>query len=425
MPSVAFITLGCKVNQYETQLILETLESLSYKIVSSDEPADIFIINTCTVTNISDRKSRQMIRRAHTLNPKAKIIVTGCYAEREPDEIKQIEGVDLVLPNKEKTLIAKYLNDLCDNLDLNNLCVNRYKDQTRALVKIEDGCNSFCSYCIIPYVRGSNIRSRPIDSIIEEVQNLVKNGHKEIVLTGIHLGAYGKELNNKITLADVIRAVHEIEGLERIRLSSIEPMDVTDELVYEISKLSKCAHHFHISLQSGSNRILRLMNRNYTVSDFENIINKIRYAIPDAGITTDIMVGFPSETDQDFIDTYNFISKIRFSRLHVFRYSPRKGTPAAKMKDQVPSYISVQRSHEIISLGNRLAKEFQLQWLGKEAKVLIEDIRKGKDKLLTGFTSNYIRVLVADATDEHIGKLITVRLIDIENSYMIASMSNF
>lgn len=425
MPSVAFITLGCKVNQYETQLILETLESLSYKIVSSDEPADIFIINTCTVTNISDRKSRQMIRKAHTLNPKAKIIVTGCYAEREPDEIKQIEGVDLVLPNKEKTLIAKYLNDLCDNLDLNNLCVNRYKDQTRALVKIEDGCNSFCSYCIIPYVRGSNIRSRPIDSIIEEVQNLVKNGHKEIVLTGIHLGAYGRELNNKITLADVIRAVHEIEGLERIRLSSIEPMDVTDELIYEISKLSKCAHHFHISLQSGSNRILRLMNRNYTVSDFENIINKIRYAIPDVGITTDIMVGFPSETDQDFIDTYNFISKIRFSRLHVFRYSPRKGTPAAKMKDQVPSYISVQRSHEIISLGNRLAKEFQLQWLGKEAKVLIEDIREGKDKLLTGFTGNYIRVLVADATNEHIGKLITVRLIDIENSYMIASMSNF
>ncbi|MGQ9608157.1 MAG: tRNA (N(6)-L-threonylcarbamoyladenosine(37)-C(2))-methylthiotransferase MtaB [bacterium] len=425
MPSVAFITLGCKVNQYETQLILETLEGLGYKIVSSDEPADIFIINTCTVTNISDRKSRQMIRKAHTLNPKAKIIVTGCYAEREPGEIKQIEGVDLVLPNKEKTLIAKYLNDLCDNLDLNNLCVNRYKDQTRALVKIEDGCNSFCSYCIIPYVRGSNIRSRPIDSIIEEVQNLVKNGHKEIVLTGIHLGAYGKELNNKIILADVIRAVHEIKGLERIRLSSIEPMDVTDELIYEMSKLSKCAHHFHISLQSGSDRILRLMNRNYTVSDFENIINKIRHAIPDVGVTTDIMVGFPGETDQDFIDTYNFISKIRFSRLHVFRYSPRKGTPAAKMKDQVPSYISVQRSHEIISLGNRLAKEFQLQWLGKEAKVLIEDIREGKDKLLTGFTSNYIRVLVADATNEHIGKLITVRFIDIENSYMIASMSNF
>ncbi len=423
MSSVAFITLGCKVNQYETQLLIETLEDLGYKIVSPEEPADIFVINTCTVTNISDRKSRQMIRKAHALNPKAKIIVTGCYAEREPEEIKQIEGVDLVLPNEKKTLIAKYLNDLCNDLDLDNLFVNKYKDQTRALVKIEDGCDSFCSYCIIPYVRGSQIKSRPIDSITREVQNLVKNGHKEIVLTGIHLGAYGRELDNKVRLVDVLRAIHEIEGLERIRLSSIEPMDVTDELIYEISGLSKCAHHFHISLQSGSDRILRLMNRNYTAEDFENIINKIRYTIPDAGITTDIMVGFPGETDQDFMDTYNFISKIRFSRLHVFRYSPRRGTPAAKMKNQVPSYISAQRSHEIISLGNHFAREFQLQWLGKEAKVLIEDIREGKDKLLAGFTSNYIRVLVADATSEHIGKLIAIRLIDIDDNYMIGSIS--
>ncbi len=423
MSSIAFITLGCKVNQYETQLMLETLENLGYRIVSSNEPADVFIINTCTVTNISDRKSRQMIRKAITLNPNAKIIVTGCYAEREPKEIKNIKGVDLVLTNEDKEHIAKYLNNIGDDFSSVNQCISRYKGQTRALVKIEDGCDSFCSYCIIPYVRGSKIRSKSIDSIINEVQSLVKNGHKEIVLTGIHLGAYGKETNYKISLVDVIKTIHEIEGLERIRLSSIEPMDVTDELINEISRLSKCAHHFHISLQSGSDKILGLMNRNYTVSDFENIIGKVRCAIPDVGITTDIMVGFPDETEQDFMDTYNLVSRVKFSRLHVFRYSPRKGTPAEKMSNQVPPNISAKRSHEIIALGEHLSRDFHLQWLGKEAEVLLEDIREGKDKLLAGFTSNYIRVLVANATNEHIGKLIPVKLIDIKDNYMIGSIS--
>ena len=295
MPTAAFVTLGCKVNHYDTQVMRETLKKAGYNLVGPDEIADVYVINTCTVTSMGDRKSRQIIRRLSALNPDAALVVTGCYAERRPDEIKNIQNVTLVLSNKDKPFIDKFLNGIINEVQNETNfypCITSFDDQTRALVKIEEGCDSMCTYCIVPHVRGCTIHSRPIDSILQEVQALTKNGYKEIVLTGIHLGAYGKDFTNGNGLPDVLKTIHAFDGIKRIRLSSIEPMDVSDELINEISRLPKCAHHLHISLQSGSDKILRLMRRGYTSSEFESLVNKIRLAIPDVGISTDVMVGF-------------------------------------------------------------------------------------------------------------------------------------
>ncbi len=489
--TAAFTTLGCKVNQYETQVMREALTRHGYRIVAPDEPADVYVINTCTVTGVSDRKSRQMIRRAAALNPDALVVVTGCYVERSPDEIRDMPDVDMVLFNREKHLIGEYLREFKREIPLNpplekgdfaertlgkgdfaeqalekggfaertlekgNLShqeglssplyqrgvrgdlngnfsdqivsggdflwhpgITTFDGQTRALVKIEDGCDSFCTYCIIPYTRGGTIRSRPIDGIIPEVRSLAKNGHREVVLTGIHLGAYGRDMTDGTMLAHVLRAVHDVDGIERIRLSSIEPMDISDDLIDTMARLPKCALHFHVSLQSGSDKILGLMRRGYTSSDFEDVVNKIRAAMPDVGLSTDVMVGFPGETEQDFRDTYDLISRVKFNRLHVFRYSPR-GTPAAKFPDQVQGSIASRRSEKARSLGDSLAQEFRSRMLGKLADVLVEDSREGKDKLLAGFTSNYVRVLIADASNKLTGRVIRVRLMNMENEYMI------
>ena len=437
MPTVAFVTLGCKVNQYDTQVMREVLKNSGYDLVNPDEIADVYVINTCTVTSISDRKSRQMIRRLNSLNPDAVLVVTGCYAERSPDEIKNIQSrsavqrknrnVNLVLSNKDKPFIDKFLNGLVNEVQNETdsyPCITTFDDQTRALIKIEEGCDSMCTYCIVPYVRGRTIHSRPIDSIQQEVKILAENGYKEVVLTGIHLGAYGKDFSDGTGLPEVLRAIHIFDGIERIRLSSIEPMDVSDELIDEISHLPKCAHHLHISLQSGSDKILRLMRRGYTSLEFESLINRIRSSIPDVGISTDVMVGFPGETDQDFAETCDLISRVRFSRLHVFRYSPREGTPAVKFPDRVPDRISSKRSDEIIALGDRLQQEFYSSMLGQYADVLIEDKREGKDNLLAGFTSNYARVLVVDATDDLINSIIHVKLIKLENDYLVGMINS-
>jgi threonylcarbamoyladenosine tRNA methylthiotransferase MtaB len=426
MPTAAFVTLGCKVNHYDTQVMREALKKAGYNLVNPDEIADVYVINTCTVTSIGDRKSRQIIRRLAALNPDATLVVTGCYAERRPDEIKNIQNVALVLSNKDKPFIDKFLNGLINEAQNETgfyPCITSFDDQTRALVKIEEGCDSMCTYCIVPHVRGCTIHSRPIDSILQEVQALTKNGYKEIVLTGIHLGAYGKDFTNGSGLPDVLKAISAFDGIKRIRLSSIEPMDVSDELINEISRLPKCAHHLHISLQSGSDKILRLMRRGYTSSEFENLVNRIRSAIPDVGISTDVMVGFPGETDQDFAETCDLISRVRFSRLHVFRYSPREGTPAAKFPDRVPDRVSSKRSDEVIALGERLLREFYSGMLGQYADVLIEDTREDKDNLLAGFTSNYARVLVIDATDDLVNSIVNVKLIRLEDDHLIGMQS--
>lgn len=427
MPTVAFATLGCKVNHYDTQIMREAMRKAGYDIVNPNESADIYVVNTCTVTNMSDRKSRQLIRKLSSLNSNATIIVTGCYAERQPEKIKDLQNVAMVLSNKDKPFIDRFLSIFMEGSSSSCSieesetypCITEFDGHTRAFVKIEDGCDSFCSYCIVPYVRGSEIKSRPIDSIIQEAQNLAENGYKEIVLTGIHLGSYGKENSSIVKLSDVINVIHKIDGIERIRLSSIEPMDLTDELINTIGHLSKCAHHLHISLQSGSDRILSLMRRGYTTFEYEEIINKIRSVMPDIGISTDIMVGFPGENELDFAETYKFIERIKFSRLHVFRYSPREGTPASKFPDRVPDAVSARRSHEIISLGNRLMSDFHSQMLGQSADVLVEGVREGDDNLLAGFTGNYARILIANAENHHIGQLVHAKLTDLKDEHII------
>lgn len=438
--SVAFVTLGCKVNQYETQVMREALKRQGYRMAASGDAADIYVINTCTVTGVSDRKARQMIRRATSSNPDAVVVVTGCYVERSPDEIRDMPGVDLALTNSEKSSIGEYLREFegeisssptlkrKDREDFEDCFlhppITTFDGQTRALVKIQDGCDSFCTYCIVPHVRGGAIRSRPVDSIIREVRALAENGYREVVLTGIHLGAYGKELDGGTSLTDVIVAIHDVDGIERIRLSSIEPMDVSDDLIREMARLPKCAQHFHISLQSGSDKILKLMRRGYTSAEFENLVTRIRSAIPDVGLSTDVMVGFPGETEQDFSDTCDFISRVKFSRLHVFRYSPRSGTPAAKFPDQVQNIVATRRSEEVRALGDHLAREFRSRMLEQTVEVLLEDSREGKDRLLAGFTSNYVRVLAADATDELVGQVIQVKLMDMQDEYMIGLVNS-
>jgi threonylcarbamoyladenosine tRNA methylthiotransferase MtaB len=426
--TVAFMTLGCKVNQYETQAMRESLKKSGYAIVAPEDVADIYIINTCTVTGISDRKSRQAIRRANVLNPDALVVVTGCYAERSPDKIANMPGVDLVLSNSDKPFICQYLSDSAlsqrGDLILNDdpiwsTYITSFNGHTRALVKIQDGCDSFCTYCIVPHVRGEKINSRPLDSIVREVRSLAENGYREIVLTGIHLGAYGRDMANGMNLAHVLRTVQSVENIQRIRLSSIEPMDITDDLIDAVANLPGCAHHFHISLQSGSDRILKLMRRGYTSAEFEDMANRIKAAIPDVGLSTDVMVGFPGETEQDFKDTCDLIARVEFSRLHVFRYSPRSGTPAAKFPHRVQESVAYRRSQEVRSLGESLAQKFRSQMLGQVAEVLVEDTREGKDKLLAGFTSNYVRVLIPDAPDELAGQMAKVKLVDMKDKYMI------
>ncbi|MFQ6042169.1 MAG: tRNA (N(6)-L-threonylcarbamoyladenosine(37)-C(2))-methylthiotransferase MtaB [Candidatus Poribacteria bacterium] len=439
MPTIAFITLGCKVNQYDTQVMREVARQNGYDVVSESEAADVYVINTCTVTHTSDRKARQTIRKTIKAHPDAKILVTGCYADSDGERIEGIEGVTSVLGNNEKKRLPEYLRKLGKFGDstppfIKGGGITTFDGQTRALVKIQDGCNTFCTYCIVPYVRG-RMTSRPVDDIVREVEALAQNGYKEVVITGVHLGAYGKDINNSMnlglsrnevayrnpkrieTIADVLERIHPINGIERIRLSSIEPMDVPDDLIERIAQLPKVAPHFHLPLQSGNNEILKKMGRRYTVEEYARLVEKLRATFPDAGITTDIMVGFPSETDSQFNDTYDFIKKMAFSRLHVFRYSPRRGTPAASYPDQIPADISAARSEAARELGHRLVEEFHLKMLGRVMGVIVEDSREGKDNLLAGFTGNYIRVLM-DVPDAMINQMIRVRLVELEGRFV-------
>ena len=463
MSKIAFITLGCKVNQYDTQRMRELARQSGYMAVPETEQADIYVVNTCTVTHTSDRKARRAIRKIITQHPDAKVIVTGCYADSDRQALEQITGVALVFGNNDKDHLVEYLQQLNEFVDnatpkvtslrakprrglsrespdardggvypdeiasflataqgrdkLRNLKeVNSFDGRTRALLKVQDGCNTFCTYCIVPYVRG-RISSRPLNDIIIEVEVLARNGYKEVVITGVHLGAYGKDMHNGITVADILEHIHPIKGIERIRLSSIEPMDVPDDFIERVARLPKCAPHFHLPLQSGNDEILRRMGRRYTVAEYSRLVEKLRATFPDVGITTDIMVGFPGEADAQFTDTYNFIQTMAFSRLHVFRYSPRKGTPAARYSDQVPPHISTARSESIRKLGNRLAEEFRMNMLEKEMEVLVEESREGTENLLAGFTGNYIRVLM-DVPDSMINQMVRVRLTELTDGFM-------
>ncbi|NMB28323.1 MAG: tRNA (N(6)-L-threonylcarbamoyladenosine(37)-C(2))-methylthiotransferase MtaB [Tissierellia bacterium] len=432
MNKVAFYTLGCKVNQYETEAMEEIFQKRGYKIVDSDQKADIYVINTCTVTNLSDRKSRQFIRRAKRTNKDSIVVVVGCYSQVAPDEVEDIEGVDIVIGTTDREKIV----DLCEEAKIKNKKINivknikGYKDfedlnivdlksKTRAYIKIQEGCNQFCSYCIIPYARGP-IRSRALEDIIKETERLSKAGFKEIILTGIHVASYGKDLNN-INLLNVIEGVSKIEGIERIRLSSIEPTLINEEFMKKIIDIKEVCDHFHLSLQSGSDTVLNRMNRKYTTSQYKDIVKLIRKYLPDTGITTDIIVGFPGETKKEFEETYNFVKEIGFSRIHVFKYSPRKGTPASKFKEQVHGNVKHFRSEKLISLGEELMKGFNNNFIGKTMEVLFEEESKEESGFAEGYTTNYIRVKSETSKDIR-GKILPVKIIKKENDILIGKI---
>ena len=401
---VAFFTLGCKVNQYETNGMAQRLMD-KYEVVEPEEKADIYIINTCSVTNMSDRKSRQMIRRAKEMNSDAFVIVVGCYAEVAKEEIEKIDEVDLVLGNHQKANINKYIEAYFDGKNIDDTAIENYfydfgsityTEKTRAVIKVQDGCNNFCTYCIIPYARG-RICSRKPESVIDEITKIADEGIKEVVITGIQVSAYGKDFDNEYRLIDLLEEINKIDGIERIRLGSIEPLMITDEFCNRARKIEKLCHHFHLSLQSGCDKTLKEMNRKYTTDQFRDVVRRLRNLYDDVILTTDIIVGFPNETDEDFEKTYEFLKEIKFYKMHVFKYSPRKDTVAAKMKNQIPAEIKDVRSKRLLQLSNENECDYLNEYIGKKVRVLMEE--KDGD-YIKGHTGNYMVVkTVGDESD--------------------------
>ncbi|MBM7614657.1 tRNA (N(6)-L-threonylcarbamoyladenosine(37)-C(2))-methylthiotransferase MtaB [Alkaliphilus hydrothermalis] len=404
MKKVAFHTLGCKVNQYETQAMTELFEKANFTVVPDTETADVYVINTCTVTNVGDKKSRQFIRRAKKNNPYSIIAVVGCYAQTAPKEVLDIEGVNIVVGTNDRGKIVEYVeecavdekinvvDDIMQVKEFEELSVQEIKGKTRAFLKIQEGCNQYCAYCIIPYARGP-IRSRRAPEIIKEVKTLVSNGFQEVVLTGIHVASYGKDLREKNALIELLKEVNRVDGLKRIRLSSLEPTLITEEFIKELAGLEKICPHFHLSLQSGSDSILKRMNRRYTTEEYRQIVHRIRWYYPKIALTTDIIVGFPGETDEDFETTYNFVEEMAFSDIHVFKFSPRKGTPAADFSDQVDGIKKHHRSEKLIALGLKMRAEYQSQFIGEVKEVLFEAASKDLEGFFEGLTDNYLKIV--------------------------------
>lgn len=401
--TAALHNLGCKVNSYETEAMQELLIKAGYEIVPFSELADIYVINTCSVTNIADHKSRQMIHKAKKKNPDAIVVAAGCYVQTAEEELKKDLAVDIVIGNNKKgellSLIRAYKEEqgYGDVIDINDgmqvfeeLLVDHTGDRTRAFLKIQDGCNQFCSYCIIPYARG-RIRSRKPEEVIREVSGLALNGTKEIVLTGIHLSSYGKDIGS--SLLELIREIHTISGVERIRLGSLEPRIITEEFVKELSQLKKVCPHFHLSLQSGSDSVLKRMNRTYTTEDYLRGCEILRRYYEHPAITTDIIVGFPGETQEEFAETLAYIRRIRFYEVHVFKYSKRKNTPAAQMPDQIEEGVKTQRSKILSESVTEIKEEFISYYTGKTVSVLFEQEKKKDGKsYYEGFTPEYVKV---------------------------------
>ena len=406
---VAFCSLGCKVNQYETNAMAQKFIEHGYEVVEFDEYADVYIVNTCTVTNVADRKSRQMLRRAKEINKDATLVACGCYAQVAKDELKKIPEIDLIIGNNEKNDIIQIVenhvsqkgaedlvSDVMYKLDYVELGTTTYTEKTRAVIKVQDGCDRFCSYCLIPYARG-HIRSRKIENVIEEIKKVVEEGINEVVITGIHIASYGRDFKGKnIGLIDLLEEINKIQGLHRIRLGSIEPTIITDEFVERLSKLDKICDHFHLSLQSGCTETLKRMNRRYTTEEFRDVTKRLRAKSPNAALTTDIIVGFPGETDDEFNTTYEFLKDIAFYKMHIFKYSQRKGTKAAVMPNQVDGKIKEERSKKLIELSNENEYNYNKKYIGKQVEVLFEE-REGE--YLKGHTTNYI--VVKHKTDKN------------------------
>lgn len=401
MKKAASFALGCKVNQYESEAIAELFAEKGYEIVGIDEEADVYVINTCTVTNFGDKKSRQLIRKVKRQNENAIVAVVGCYAQTAPKELMEIAGVNLVIGTKDRAQIVEmveqydrangvenHVSDIMKERVFEPLSIQKLANRTRAYLKIQDGCSQYCSYCIIPYARGP-IRSREPQEVVAEVKRLAENGFKEVVLTGIHVVSYGKDRRDT-SLLDILKQVHEVEGIERIRFSSIEPNVVTEEFAQTMAALPKVCDHFHLSLQSGCDKTLKEMNRKYDTEKYRQAVATLRKYLPKVALTTDIIVGFPGETEEDFRESYAFAEEIGFAKIHVFPYSPKRGTPAAARKDQLLNAVKSERSHTLIQLSDRMAADFLADAVGTDAEVLYE--RAVGDGIYEGHTTNYMKV---------------------------------
>ena len=431
--TVAFYTLGCKVNQYETNAMEQQFIKNNYEIVENTQKADIYVINTCTVTNMAERKSRQMLRRVKEINPIAVLVVCGCYAQVAKNELEQIPEIDIILGINEKNeivqIVEKYIKEMAkqekrnQEAEIDDVSKQKefldfgdvtYTEKNRAVVKVQDGCNMFCSYCIIPYARG-RIRSRKIESVVSEIKKIAKEEIKEVVITGIHVASYGKDFDNentskKIRLIDLLEAINKIDGIDRIRLSSLEPTIVDEEFATRLSKLDKICDHFHLSLQSGCDETLKRMNRKYTTQIYRDAVATLRKYYPEASFTTDVIVGFPGETDEEFAKTYEFLKEIDFYRLHVFKYSPRRGTVAEKMPNQIDGNKKEERSNKLIELSNGTENKHNQSYIGKTVKVLFEEFEDGFFK---GHTTNYMMVKVAgeeEQSDKFVNKILDVKI---------------
>lgn len=434
MKTAALHNLGCKVNAYETEAMRQALEENGYKIVQFNEKADIYIINTCTVTNMADRKSRQMLHRAKKLNPKSVVVAVGCYVQAAGESIKEDEAIDIIVGNNHKADIVNILeayfeteestvvvDDLSKGSDYETMEMTTLGEHTRAFVKIQDGCNQFCTYCIIPYARG-RIRSRSIEDIRYEIPKLAACGYKEIVLTGIHLSSYGKDMKEEgITLIDAIKEVCSVEGIERVRLGSLEPRIISDEFLEELAGLKEFCPHFHLSLQSGCEETLKRMNRHYTPEEYLEKCQMIRKVFPKAAITTDVIVGFPGESEEEFVATKKFLEKVAFAEMHIFKYSKRAGTVAAKMENQIREEIKTTRSDELIALGDNLRASFINQFIGNNVDVLVEEeVQIDGETYLTGHTKEYVKV-VFKGDEELINAIVSVNVTKkIKNEILLA-----
>lgn len=439
---IKFITLGCKVNQYETNAMAQKFLEKGYKVVEEnnnnlEEKPDVCIINTCTVTNMSDRKSRQMLRRMKEKNLDTIVVAVGCYAQVAKEELSKIPEIDLVLGNNEKVEIVKHvegyleknkkiseIEDVMKSREFSDFGNVTFSEKTRAVIKIQDGCDRFCSYCIIPYARG-RVRSRKPESVISEITKIAEKGIKEVVITGIHIASYGKDfdLNKKsklqnYKLINLLEDINKINGIERIRLGSIEPLLITEEFVNRLKKLKKICHHFHLSLQSGCDETLKRMNRRYTTEQFKNIVDILRKTYNDVNLTTDIIVGFPGENEEEFEKTYKFLKDIKFYKMHVFKYSPRKGTKASIMENQIPGDIKEARSKKLIELSNKNEFEYNSKYIGKKVDVLFEEEKIGVYK---GHTQNYIMVY-CESEEKLDNKIKNVMCNKVINDHIVAKI---
>jgi threonylcarbamoyladenosine tRNA methylthiotransferase MtaB len=422
MNTVAFHTLGCKVNAYETEAIWQLFKRAGYERVDFDRKADVYVINTCTVTNTGDKKSRQVIRRAIRRNPDAVIAVTGCYAQTSPAEVMAIPGVDIVVGTQGRERLLEYVEqyqrerqpinavkNIMKTREFEELDVPTFSDRTRASLKIQEGCNNFCTFCIIPWARGL-LRSRKPENVLKQARQLVEAGYKEIVLTGIHTGGYGEDLED-YSLADLLWDLDKIDGLKRIRISSIEASQIDERILEAMNTSEKMCRHLHIPLQAGDDEVLKRMRRKYTVDEYRKKIERIREAMPQVAITTDVIVGFPGETDEQFENTFRLIEEIQFAELHVFPYSKRTGTPAARMENQVPDPVKQERVRRLIQLSERLSLEYARRFVGDVLDVIPERPYKEEpgSGLYTGYSDNYLQ-LVFPGNEELVGKVCRVRL---------------